>query len=179
MHVRIVAGELVQLVERARRAVVYAASVRKTRVRSRRDYFMVSDLTAQMIQVMLRAIMKHVDEMPANDATSVLLHQYKQSLQWLQARAQEIDSRPETTRVFSKSISVVSQMIDKIERQKKVKFATRTHDQVEPFDLVKLLAAWDRDFPGGSVAVLVQLEEILSRPENKIDISDIAAKLTR
>ena len=70
-------------------------------------------------------------------------------------------------------------MIDKIERQKKVKFATRTHDQVEPFDLVKLLAAWDRDFPGGSVAVLVQLEEILSRPENKIDISDIAAKLTR
>ena len=132
---------------------------------------MASELTAEMIQAMFRAVMKYGDDMPVTDATSMLLHQYKQSLQWLQARAQEIDNRPEIALMFSTSISVVSQIIDQVEGQKRAKFATRPRDQVEPFDLVKLLAAWDRSFPGGSVAVVKQLEETMSRSEGKINTS--------
>lgn len=128
---------------------------------------MPSALTAEILHLMLRGLMKLVDETPANEENLGLLQKCQQTLEWLQAQAQETDNRPETTELFDRSISTVSQKINCADEQVRARVAMRTHnqDQVEPFDLVKLLAAWDREFPGGSAAVLAQMEEILSRAE--------------
>src|SRR4051812_39550038 len=124
---------------------------------------MASALSADMIHLMLRGLMKPVDETPANDANIALLQQSLQTLEWLQAQAQVIDNRLETAAMFSTSISVISQTIDRINEQARAKVASRMHEQdhVEPLDLVKLFAAWDREFPGGSAGVLAQMEETM------------------
>lgn len=125
---------------------------------------MATDLNPDMIHVMLSALMEHIKEIVADNATVVMLTHCKDALEWLDAQAQAIDSRPETAVMFSTSISAISQLIDQTHEQTRAIFAEPTHnpEQVAPLNLVKLCLAWDREFPGGSVAVMAQLEDIMS-----------------
>lgn len=139
---------------------------------------MTSDLTLDMLHVMVRGLMMLMGRIPADDADIGLLHECKRALEWLQAQAPGSSHQPEITVLFSTSIVAVSQMIDHANEQTRIKSAKRTHElgDLRPFNLVSLIATWDRDFPGGSAAVLAQLEEVVSESQARRQTDSVSCE---
>lgn len=130
---------------------------------------MTSDLTRNVLYILVRSVSRLVDDTPANDANGVLLRHCKETLIWLQTRAQKIKTRRDINEMLTTATIKVNKKIDCVNESARDKQAMhgRQPDRVKPFNLVSLMAAWDRDFPGGSAAVIATLKEILSSVHNR------------
>ena len=125
---------------------------------------MTSNITRNMIYVLVRSVSSLVDDIPASDTNSVLLQHCKETLIWLQIQTQRIKTRRDINEMLTSAIITVNEKIDRIAERARAKQAMLTCQpaRVEPFNLVQLMAAWDRDFPGGSAAIIATLEETVS-----------------
>ncbi len=125
---------------------------------------MTSTLTRNMLYILIRSVASLVEDTPANCANGVLLQHCKETLVWLQTQAQKVKIRQEMNETLTTTLIAVNKKADaanELSKSKQGMYALQPH-KVEPLILVNLLEAWDRDFPGGSAAVIGTLDEILS-----------------
>lgn len=131
---------------------------------------MTSELTQDMIHLMARGLLKFLDETPATEGNLGLLQQCKKTVEWLQSQAQNVDADMEVMESLLVADAVVSQKIDQANAHAQRAIAMRSPKpgEVRPFDVAKLMAAWDREYPGGSAAVLELFREIGSRVRERM-----------